>query len=110
MSGGNVAPEVLEFDHGLTTLEKELELLLNLTPVNAAEAWADFERGGFATPPSLRSRELYFDLDVLRRRLYDIELERVEDASLHQLLTAKRDELGRQINLLADRDTSRFLY
>ena len=110
MTSGNIAPEVLEFDHGLTAIEKELELLFNLTPVNAAEAWSDFEHGGFAHPPVLRSRPLELDLDVLRRRLYAMAFENVEDPLLCELLTTKRDELGRQINLLADRDTSRFLY
>ena len=110
MTSGSIAPEVHEFDHGLTGIEKELRLLFNLTPTNAAEAWTDFERGGFSHPPVLQSRPLGIDLDLLRRRLYDMEFERVEDPLLHELLTTKRDELARQINLLDDRDTSRFLY
>ena len=102
--------EVVEIDHALTTIEKELELLLNITPVNAAEAWTDFERNGFAQPPMLRSRPLGFEPDLMRRRLYELEVERVKDAALAELLRDKRDEIARQITLLQDRDTSRFLY
>jgi uncharacterized protein (TIGR02421 family) len=101
---------VVDIDHALTEIEMELELLLNLTPVNAAEAWADFERSGFATAPALQSRPLDLDLDLVRRRLYDLRLEDVEDPALNALLASKRDELARYVNLLADRDTSRFLY
>ena len=100
----------LEIDHALAEIERELEVLLNLTPVNAAEAWADFERSGFSTVPALQSRPLGFDPDLVRRRLYDLEIEHVEDAALAKLFRDKRAEIGRYITLLEDRDTSRFLH
>ena len=100
----------LEVDHALTEMEREIDLLLNLTPVNAEEAWVDFERGGFASAPALQSRPLRFEPDLVKRRLYDLEIERVEDPALEHLLLAKRDEITRQIMLLEDRDTSRFMY
>jgi len=101
---------VVDIDHALTEIERELDLLLNITPVNAAEAWADFERSGFSTVPRLQSRPLDFDPDLLRRRLYALEIETVEDAALTNLFRAKRSEIARQITLLEDRDTSRFVH
>ena len=100
----------LDIDHALTEIERELNLLLNITPVNAADAWADFERSGFSTVPALQSRPLGFDPDLLRRTLYDLEVESVDDAALASLFRDKRAEIGRQITLLEDRDTSRFLH
>ena len=41
----------LDIDARLTEIERSLNLLLNVTPVNAAEAWADFERSDFGTVP-----------------------------------------------------------
>ncbi|WP_234423821.1 flavohemoglobin expression-modulating QEGLA motif protein [Intrasporangium calvum] len=101
---------VLEVDARLTEIERELDLLLNLTPVNAAEAWTDFERSDFGTAPTLRLRPLEFDPDLVRRDLYNLEIETVEDPALHTLFRAKRDEIARQVTALEDRDTSRFLY
>ena len=100
----------LEIDHALTELEREIDLLLNITPVNAAEAWNDFERSGFAKVPTLRSRPLGFEPDLVRRSLYNLEIERIEDPALANLFMAKRDEIGRQITLLEDRDTSRCVH
>lgn len=100
----------LLIDHALTEIEREIDLLLNITPVNAAEAWVDFERGGFSGEPALQSRPLRFEPDLMKRRLYDLEIERVEDPVLENLFSAKRDEIMRQITLLEDRDTSRFMY
>ena len=100
----------LDIDARLTEIESGLNLLLNLTPVNAAEAWVDFERSDFATVPTLRLRPLEFDPDLVRRDLYNLDIENVTDPALHSLFRAKRDEITRQITALEDRDTSRFVY
>jgi uncharacterized protein (TIGR02421 family) len=100
----------LDIDARLTEIESGLNLLLNLTPVNAAEAWVDFERSDFATVPTLRLRPLEFDPDLVRRDLYNLDIENVTDPALHSLFRAKRDEIARQITALEDRDTSRFVY
>ena len=60
----------LDVDARLTGIERGLTLLLNVTPVNAAKAWADFERSDFGTVPILRLRPLEFveplDREVLQ--------------------------------------------
>ena len=104
-----LAPAV-EIDTRLTEIERCVNLLVNVTPVNAAEAWVDFERSDFATVPTLRLRPLRFEPDLVRRELYDLEVENVTDPALHTLFRAKRDEIARQVTALEDRDTSRFVY
>jgi uncharacterized protein (TIGR02421 family) len=100
----------LDVDARLGEIERGLDLLLNVTPVNAAEAWADFERGDFGTVPTLRLRPLEFEPDLVRRDLYNLQIEDVTDPALHMLFRAKRDEIARQVTALEDRDTSRFVY
>ena len=100
----------LDIDASLSEIERSLNLLLNVTPVNAAEAWADFERSDFGTVPTLRLRPLEIEPDLVRRDLYSLEIENVTDPALHSLFRAKRDEIARQITALEDRDTSRFVY
>jgi len=100
----------LDIDARLTEIERRVDLLVNVTPVNGAEAWTDFERSDFGTAPTLQLRPLGFDPDLVRRDLYDLEVEGVADPALHTLFRAKRDEIARQITALEDRDTSRFVY
>ena len=100
----------LDIDANLTEIERSLDLLLNVTPVNAAEAWSDFESSDFTTTPTLRLRQLDFEPDLVRRDLYDLAIEDVSDPALHTLFRAKRDEIARQITVLEDRDTARFVY
>ena len=78
----------LDIDARLTKLERTVDLLLNITPTNAAEAWADFERSDFSTTPTLRLRPLEFDPDLVRRDLYDLRVEDVSDPALQALLRA----------------------
>ena len=105
----DLAP-ALDVDARLTEIERAVNMLLNITPVNAAQAWADFERSDFATVPTLRLRPLEFEPDMVRRDLYNLEIENITDPALHTLFRAKRDEIARQITALEDRDTSRFVY
>ena len=100
----------LDIDARLTEIERSVNLLVNVTPVNAAEAWADFERSDFGAAPTLRLRPLDFEPDLVRRELYDLRVEDVTDPALLTLFRAKRDEIARQVTGLEDRDTSRFVY
>jgi uncharacterized protein (TIGR02421 family) len=110
MSSTQQLAPALDIDASLTEIERSVNLLLNVTPVNATEAWADFQRSDYATVPTLRLRELEFEPDLVRRELYDLEIENVTDPALHILFRAKRDEIARQITALEDRDTARFVY
>ncbi len=100
----------LDIDARLTEIERTANPLVHVTPVNAQDAWSDFERSDFGATPTLRLRPLEFQPDLLRRDLYDLRLEDVSDPALHALFRAKRDEIARQITALEDRDTSRFVY
>lgn len=104
-----IAP-ALDVDARLTEIERSVDLLLNVTPVNAAEAWADFERSDFGTAPTLRLRPLEFEPDLVRRDLYNLQIEDITDPALHSLYRTKRDEIARMVTALEDRDTSRFVY
>ena len=60
--------------------------------------------------PEFHYRPSPVDPALLKRELYKIPLERVEDPALQRLLQEKQEELDLKLNLLRDRDTPRFLY
>lgn len=97
-------------DEALTAIGKRLDLLLNITPVNDVAAWREFRDHGYKTDPIFHYRPLPFDPDLIKRELYALPMEEVEDPSLTYLLREKRGELDRMITMLADRDTPRFLH
>ena len=104
-----VGDAVWECDRQLAEIAADWNFLLGVTPVNAESAWHEFEASNFQKTPVFHDRLLPFDPDLLKRRLYNIEIERVESPALQALFREKRLELDRQITLLEDRQTPRFL-
>jgi uncharacterized protein (TIGR02421 family) len=105
----SVVKAVLDIDRQLAEIDRSFDLLLQATPVNAESAWREFRRSRFEKPPVFYYRPLSVDPVLLKRQLYLIPVERVEDPTLSYLFRQKQDELDRQITLLSDVDTPRFL-
>lgn len=101
---------VRESDRALAAIDSAFDFLLAVTPVNSEAAWEEFCASGRTRAPVLHYRLLEVDPPLLKRELYRLPLERLEDPVLAQLLHDKRRELDRQLGMLEDRDTSRFLY
>lgn len=104
-----VGDAVWETDKQLAAIAANWNFLLGVTPVNADAAWQEFRAAHFEETPVFHDRLLPFDPDLLKRELYNIELERVESPAIQNLFREKRGELDRQITLLEDRQTPRFL-
>lgn len=101
---------VRDSDLALAEISASFDFLLAVTPVNTEPAWQEFCASGRDRAPALHYRMLDVDPALVKRELYNLPLERLEDPALAQLLHDKRRELDRQLSLLEDRDTPRFLY
>jgi uncharacterized protein (TIGR02421 family) len=97
-------------DDALFEISQSFDVLLHITPVNAARAWASFQRNHFQRFPEFLYRPRPIDPSQMKRRLFDIPIERIEDPTLAHIYREKQDELDRQITLVADRNTPRFLH
>jgi uncharacterized protein (TIGR02421 family) len=84
--------------------------LLQVTPVNSQRAWLAFKRDHFQREPVFHYRPLPVDPPLLKRRLFEIPIERVEDLTLAQLFREKQEEMDRELTMLLDRGTQRFRY
>ncbi len=100
---------VWQADAELADINNSFDLLLHVTPTNQRAAWEAFKNSRYEHPPRLRYRPLAADPDQLKRRLWNIHLERIEDPTLEGLLGEKRLELDAQLSLLLERNTPAFL-
>lgn len=100
---------VWEVDGRLAHVGDSFDFLLMVSPANSQSAWNEFRRSGYERMPTLHYRHLPFDPAVLKRSLFQIPIERVDDPAMHVLLREKQRELDRQITMLADRNTRKFL-
>ncbi len=101
---------VQDADEALTHISRSFDFLLQVTPVNADRARVQFMRDGADRDPEFDYRPLIVDVAALKRQLYNLPLEQLEDPTLSTLLSACRIEMSRKLTMLGDRNTARFLY
>jgi uncharacterized protein (TIGR02421 family) len=105
-----VVKAVWEVDSQLAEISNSFDFLLQVTPVNADSAWSRFKQSQCERTPVLYYRPLPVAPELLKRLLYRIRIERVEDPTLASLFREKRRELDRQLSMLLDRGSTAFLY
>ena len=105
-----VVKAVWEVDRRIAEISNAFDFLLQVTPVNTNEAWREFKQKRFEKLPALYYRPVHADPAVLKRNLYQIPVERIEDPTLAFIFNEKRREMDRQISMLLDRGTKKFFY
>ncbi|MFC1652453.1 flavohemoglobin expression-modulating QEGLA motif protein [Planctomycetota bacterium] len=101
---------VWKVDQQLARISQSFDFLLQVTPINADVAWKRFRQTKYEKTPSFLYRPLPIDPALVKRRLYQVPIEQIEDPTLASLFREKRMELDRQLTLLLDRGHPAFLY
>jgi uncharacterized protein (TIGR02421 family) len=101
---------VLQADIELAHIDSTFDFLLLMTPVNINENWTKFRKNNFEKVPVFYYRLLPADPSIIKRQLFKIPVERVEDPVLASLFREKRTELSRKLTMLEDRNTRAFIY
>ncbi len=97
-----------DVDRRLTVVSSALRYLYLVTPTNSEQAFHEFAASGCERAPRFEYRPIDFDPQLLKREIYAIPLERVEDPALIAIFREKQAELDRLVTLLVDRNTERF--
>jgi uncharacterized protein (TIGR02421 family) len=97
-------------DRRLVEVSDSFEFLRLSTPINEYQAWQEFSDRGFGQPPVFRYPPLPVDSEAIKRTLFNLPIERVEDPTLARLFREKQEELDKRISMLRDRGTPAYLY
>ncbi len=97
-------------DQQLSEVSQAFDFVLQTVPLNSAAAWEEFLAAGFAEQPRFYYRPLPYDPAQLKRRLFEIPIDRIEDATLIQLFSQKQDHLDRQLTALKNIDAPPFFF
>ena len=101
---------VWQVDQQLARISQSFDYLLLVTPINADAAWKRFHQNKHDKNPVFYYRPLPIDPSLVKRRLYQVPIERIEDPTLASVFREKRCELDRMINLLTERGKPSFVY
>lgn len=99
----------IDVDRKLSEIDQQIDLLLHVTPVNSFDAWRQFSHDRYEKAPEFHYRSLRTAPWQLKRQLFSIPVEMVDDPALHQMFSKKQQEMDQQISMLVDRDTERFV-
>ena len=97
-----------KIDQELVAIGNTFDFLLLTSVVNHNEAWEEFKRGGYHQTPTFLYRLIPVDPELLKRRLYQVPIEELDDPTLAFIFRDKRRELDRMLNMLEERNTRDF--
>lgn len=101
---------VFEIDKKLAEIEKSYQFLWLVSPANIHEIKKEFFESRYDKVIDYHYRLLPIDPDILKRRLYNLKIEEVDDPAMSHIFREKREELDLQITMLGERGSKNFLY
>lgn len=104
-----VTKRVYDVDRRIANINDQFDYLFLVTPINVNSEWLKFSKVAYARIPEFNYRQLTFDVISLKRLLFAIPVERIEDPALADIFREKLDELDRLLTLMGDCGTKRFL-
>ncbi|WP_405198643.1 flavohemoglobin expression-modulating QEGLA motif protein [Christiangramia sp. LLG6405-1] len=101
---------VFDIDKQLADIEKSYQFLWLVSPANIHEIKEEFFKSKYQNVLDYHYRLLPVDPDILKRRLYNLKIEDIDDPAMSYLFREKREELDMQITMLGERGSSNFMY
>ena len=100
---------VSRVDRSIDEVASTFDFLLAVTPINAEAAFEAFLAGGSGADPPFLYRPLGLQVEAVKRKLFSIPFDHLEDPVLHQLYREKQQELDLQLSLLSSRQSPKFV-
>lgn len=105
-----IDPEVLKVDKQLHELVKNFELLQYINPINTEKEKKAFFKSRFTVNPSFKYRPIKIDPFALKRKLYSIKVDKIEDIEIQKMYENTISSYADKIDLLATIGSKRFYY
>lgn len=106
----DIHAEVFKIDRGLTEIESSYQFLLLVAPVNIQSIRECFFKTDFEEVNAYHYRLLPIDPDLLKRKLYNLRIDEIDDPALSYLFDEKREEIAQQLTMLKERGSKNFFY
>ncbi|MDT7827972.1 DUF1704 domain-containing protein [Pricia sp. S334] len=102
--------EVLEIDKKINDIQNSYSFLLLVAPINISELRTRYFDNGCRHVGTYHYRLLPVDPDILKRKLYNLEIDRIDDPALAYIYDEKREEIDHELTMLKERGSRNFFY
>ena len=102
--------KVFEVDRALSKIERSYQFLWLVSPANIRDIKDTFFESNYEKVIDYHYRILPIDPDVLKRKLYNLKIEDIDDPAMSHIFRQKREELDHQITMLNERGSQNFFY
>lgn len=106
----SVHEKLYQLDKDLTEIESSFDLLMLIAPTNINQIRDTFFESGYQKVLDYHYRLLPIDPDRLKRDLFNLPIDQIDDPALSYLYNEKREELDKQLSMLRERGTRNFFY
>ena len=101
---------VWQVDQELEEVASSFSFLLQVTPINVHQAWLEFKRSNYEEDPRFVYRPFNLDPTELKRKLYAIAIEKIEEPTFYNIFLEKQYQLDMKITMISRRRSHHFLY
>jgi uncharacterized protein (TIGR02421 family) len=102
--------KVFEIDKKLAQIESSYQFLWLVSPSNIQQIKKAFFDSKYEKVLDYHYRLLPIDPDLLKRKLYNLKMEDIDDPAMSFIFREKREELDQQITMLNERGSRNFFY
>lgn len=102
--------EVFKIDRQLTEIETSYQFLLLVAPVNIQALRSQFFESHFKKLDRYHYRLLPVDPDILKRKLYNLRIDEIDDPAISYLFDEKREEIDHELTMLKERGSKNFFH
>lgn len=110
MLGTTVIDDTIRnIDRELAAYTKMFDFLLLVTPINVEEAWQEFQQNNYSKNPVFHYRPMPVDPELIKRKIYNLPVEDINDPTIAFLFRDKRKEIDRMLNMMQEREKHDFM-
>lgn len=102
--------EVIKIDRTITKIQNAYSFLLLVAPVNIRELKTSFFASDCTKIDTYHYRLLPVDPDLLKRKLYNLDIDEIDDPALAYIYDEKREEIDQELTMLKERGSTNFFY
>ncbi len=99
---------VLKIDKKLYEIQSSYQFLLLVAPTNISEIRQHFFESNTTELHDFHYRMLPVDPDILKRKLFNLKMEDIDDPALAYLFDEKREEIDQELSMLKERGKKGF--